>query len=378
MAALTEEQELLREQAKNWAAEEAPVSKLREMRDSGNTLGFDDKTWKSMAEMGWAGIIIPEEYGGVDMGYLTFGVVLEELGRQLTASPLVASGLAGATALLLAGNDPQKQAWLPKIAEGSVIATLAVDETNHHDPAKIAIKAEEVEGGYRLSGRKTHVLEGGAADVFIVAARSAGAPGERAGISLFLVDANASGISRQLLCSADSRGYANVDFDGVIVDADALMGAEGAAGDTLEVILDRARAGLAAEALGTASQSFDMTLHYLKNRVQFGQVIGGFQALGHRAAGLYTRMEMTRSCVEAALQAIDSGDEDAAQMCSLAKAKVGGFIHEMSNEMIQMHGGIGMTDEFDAGLYLKRARALEFTWGSQSYHRDRFATLAGI
>ncbi len=378
MAALTEEQSLLKEQAKAWARDEASVAKFREMRDSGNEFGFDKATWASIGEMGWAGIVVPEEFGGVDMGYLTFGVVLEELGRQLTASPLLASGLVGATALVLGGSEDQKQAWLPKIADGTATVTLAVDEGPRHAPARTALAAEKTGSGYALRGHKLHVLEGMSADAFVVAARTSGSPGDSAGISLFLVEAGASGLSRQRLITADSRGYASVGFDGVEVASDALLGEVDRGAEVLDAILDRGRAGLAAEMLGTAAQSFDMTLDYLKNRVQFGQVIGSFQALGHRAAGLFTEMEMARSCVEAALQAIDDGSDDVAQLCSLAKCKAGDFLHHMSNELIQIHGGIGMTDEFDAGLYLKRARALEATFGNQAFHRDRYATLIGI
>ncbi len=378
MAALTEEQALLQEQARSWARDEAPVSKFREMRDSANAHGFDKGTWASIGEMGWAGIVVPEAFGGVDMGYLTFGVVLEELGRQLTASPLLASGLAGATALVLGGSEAQQEAWLPKVADGTAIVTLAIDDGPRHAPARTALEAVAEKGGYTLNGRKTHVLEGMAADVFIVSARTSGAVGETAGISLFLVPADAPGITRDRLVTADSRGYATVTFAGVEVPADALLGAADEGAEVLDAILDRARAGLAAEMLGTAARSFEMTLDYLKNRVQFGQVIGSFQALGHRASGLYIEMEMARSCVEAALQAIDDGADDVALLCSLAKSKAGDFLHHMSNELIQIHGGIGMTDEFDAGLYLKRARALEATYGNQAFHRDRYATLVGI
>ncbi len=378
MAALTEEQSLLKDQAKSWARDEAPVSKFREVRDSGNEFGFDKATWSSIGEMGWAGIVVPEEFSGVEMGYLTFGVVLEELGRQLTASPLLVSGLVGATALVAGGNDAQKKHWLPKIADATAIVTLAIDEGPRHAPDRTALAARRKDDGFVLSGHKVHVLEGMSADAFIVAARTSGAPGEGVGISLFLVDARASGVSRQRRRTADSRGYAHVIFDGVEVSSEALMGAVDQGEVILQATLDRARAGLAAEMLGTAAQSFDMTLDYLKNRVQFGQVIGSFQALGHRAAELFTEMEMTRSCVEAALQAIDAGSEDTPQLCSLAKCKAGDFLHHMSNELIQIHGGIGMTDEFDAGLYLKRARALETTWGNQAFHRDRYATLMGF
>ncbi len=378
MAALTEEQELLKEQAKSWARDEAPVAKFREMRDGGNEHSFDKATWESIREMGWAGIVVPEAYGGVDMGYLTFGVVLEELGRQLTASPLLASGLIGATALALGGSEEQKQAWLPRIAEGSVVVTLAVEEGARHAPDRTALRAEKSDGGFRLSGRKVHVLEGTAADAFVVTARTGGAPGDENGLSLFLVEGDAQGLTRQRLATADSRGYANLGFDATPVPVDGLIGTLDGGAPLLHAILDRGRAGLAAEMLGVAGQAFDMTLDYLKNRIQFGQVIGSFQALGHRAAGLFTEMEMARSCAEAALQALDAGDDDAATLCSLSKAKVGDFLHHMSNELIQIHGGIGMTDEFDAGLYLKRARALEATFGNQAFHRDRYATLMGF
>ena len=190
--------------------------------------------------------------------------------------------------------------------------------------------------------------------------------------------AGSTGVSRSALSMLDSRGYANVSFDNVSVSADSVLGAVGGAAQPLEDILDRARAGLGAEMLGTAAQAFDMTLDYLKTREQFGRVIGSFQALGHRAAGLFTSMELTRSCVEAALQAIDAGAPDVAAMTSLSKAKVGDFLHEMSNQLIQIHGGIGMTDEFDAGFYLKRARVLEHLFGNQAFHRDRYATLLGF
>ncbi len=378
MAALTEEQTLLKEQARSWALEEAPVSKLREMRDGGVEKGFDDATWAAIGELGWPGILVSEEHGGVDMGFLTFGVVLEELGRQLTASPLLASGLVGASALRLAGSELQQKTWLPKIADGRAVVALAVDEGPRHAPAATALQASETGDGFRLRGEKTHVLEGLAADALVVAARTRGTPGSADGISLFLVEADAKGISRARLHLADSRGYARIAFDDVEVGRDALLGPLHGGGPILDRILDRGRAGLAAEMLGTAAQSFDMTLDYLKTRVQFGQVIGSFQALGHRAASLFTEMEMARSCVEAALQALDDEAEDVAALCSLAKAKAGDFLHRMSNELIQIHGGIGMTDEFDAGLYLKRARAAEATWGNSSFHRDRYATLMGF
>ncbi|WP_337188483.1 acyl-CoA dehydrogenase family protein [Phenylobacterium sp.] len=364
MAVLTEEQSMLRDAAKSWVQEKSPVTAFRKVRDSGAELGYDVAAWNEMAEMGWAGVIIPEEFGGSNFGYLSLGLVLEELGRTLTASPLIASGLAGASALILGGSDAQKGEWLPKLADGSAVATLAVDEGPHHRPDKVEAS---VSGG-KLNGKKVFVLEGMAADVFVVSAKDGG------NIELYLVKADAAGVSRQKLSLADSRGAANVTFENVAVsDADKLSG--GAA--LLEKVLDRARAGLSAEMLGAAIQAFETTLDYLKTRVQFGQVIGSFQALQHRAAKMFTELELARSAVEAALAAIDADSPDVPELASLAKAKMGDTFHLVSNEMVQMHGGIGMTDAHDAGFYLKRARAAEAAFGNQAFHRDRYARING-
>jgi alkylation response protein AidB-like acyl-CoA dehydrogenase len=377
MAVLTEEQSMLRDAAKTWTQEKSPVSAFRKMRDSGAPLGYDPAAFAEMAEMGWTGVIIPEEYGGSDFGYLSLGLVLEELGRTLTASPLLATGLAAASALILGGTDAQKEAWLPKIASGEAVGTLAIEEGPHHAPEKVALAATKSGAGYTLSGKKTFVLEGMAANVFVVSARTSGKPGDKDGITLFLVPADAKGVSRHALKLADSRGAANVAFENVEVGADAVLGTADKGGELLEKVLDRARAGLAAEMLGSAAQAFDTTLDYLKTRVQFGQVIGSFQALQHRAAKMFTDLELARSCVEAALAAIDNDSPDVPELVSLAKAKVGDTLHLVSNEMVQMHGGIGMTDAHDAGFYLKRARAAEATFGGQAYHRDRYARING-
>ncbi|MEJ0027478.1 MAG: acyl-CoA dehydrogenase family protein [Rhizomicrobium sp.] len=375
MAVLNEEQTLIRDAAKSWVQEKSPVTAFRKLRDSDNEDGFDRAAWREMAELGWAGILVPEEFGGVGLGYLTLGLVLEETGRTLTASPLISTALTATTALLLAGSDAQKQTYLPAIAEGKLIATLAVDEGPHHAPEKIALAGTDGGNGkVMLNGKKTFVLDGGTADLIIVAARTSGKPGDKGGITLVLVDGKASGLTRQKLKTVDSRGYANLTFQDVQGD---VLGTSNQGGGILETTLDRARAGLAAEMLGQAMQSFEVTLDYLKTREQFGQKIGTFQALQHRAAKMFTDLELARSCVEGALSAIDRDANDVAQLASLAKAKVGDLVHLVSNEMVQMHGGIGMTDAHDAGLYLKRARAQEATFGGSSYHRDRYATLLG-
>src|SRR6185312_6800182 len=377
MAVLTEEQSMLRDSARSWVQEKSPVKAFRDMRDAGMPLGYDPAAFAEMAEMGWTGVIIPEEYGGSNFGYLGMGLILEETGRTLTASPLLSSALAAASAIILGGSEAQKSAYLTKIASGELVATLAIDEGPHHAPEKVALEAKKSDSGYTLNGSKSFVLEGMAAGLYVVSARTSGKAGDKDGITLFLVPTDAKGLERKALKLADSRGAANVTFSNVAVGADAVLGEADKGWDLLEKTLDRARAGLAAEMLGAASQAFDVTLDYLKTRVQFGQVIGAFQALQHRAAKMFTDLELARSCVEAALTAIDNGAPDTAELVSLAKAKMGDTLHLVSNEMVQMHGGIGMTDAHDAGLYLKRARAAEASYGGQSYHRDRYARLNG-
>ncbi len=361
MAVLSEEQSMLRDAAKSWVQEKSPVTAFRKMRDSGAELGYDVAAWNEMAEMGWAGVIIPEEYGGSNFGYLSLGLILEELGRTLTASPLLSSGLAAASALILGGSDAQKSAWLPKIAEGTAVGALAIDEGAHHAPGKVAAAVSDG----KLSGAKTFVLEGMAANILIVSAKGPD------GVGLFLVKADDAGVKRTRLSLADSRGAANIEFKGAT--AEALSGGEA----LIDKVLDRARAGVAAEMLGSAVQAFETTLDYLKVRVQFGQVIGSFQALQHRAAKMFTDLELARSTVEAALAAIDADSPDVPELVSLAKSKMGDTFHLVSNEMVQMHGGIGMTDAHDAGFYLKRARAAEAAFGNQAFHRDRYAKIQG-
>ncbi len=377
MAVLTEEQTMLRDAAKGWTQDSAPVGALRKLRDGGSKQSFDPAAWSEMGAMGWAGVIVPEEHDGSAFGYLGLGLILEETGRNLVASPLLSTALVAASALVLGGSDAQKAAWLPKIAAGEIVATLAVDEGAHHAPLNTALSATTSGDGFVLNGTKTFVLDGDAADLLVVAARTSGAAGDSEGITLFLVPGDAPGVTRTHLTLVDSRGAARIAFDGVQIGAEAALGEIGKGWAILEPMLDRAYAGLAAEMLGTATAAFEITLDYIKTRTQFGQVIGTFQALQHRAAKLFTDLETTRSCVEAALEAADAGG-DTRLLASLAKAKASEVLHLASNEMVQMHGGIGMTDAHDAGLYMKRARVAEALFGSASFHRDRYARLSGF
>lgn len=374
MAILSDEQSMLRDAARGWVDVRSPLSAFRKIRDSGSPLHFDTQSWREQSALGWAGIIIPEEYGGSDFGFLSMGLVLEELGRTLVASPLLASGLVAASAIILGGDGAQKQEWLPAIAEGRAIATLAYEEGAAHAPENIATTAVPLRAGFKISGKKSFVVDALAAGLFIVSARTPDGSGADQAIELFLVRGDAPGITKQALNIMDSRGYANLEFRDV---EGQRLGAGGSGWSTLETTLDRARAGIAAEMLGSASQAFAITLEYLKTRVQFDSLIGSFQALQHRAARMFMELELSRSAVEAALQAVDTGTPDMPELVSLAKAKIGETLQLVTNEMIQMHGGIGMTDEHDAGLFLKRARVCEAMYGNQAYHRNRYADILG-
>lgn len=371
---LSEEQKILKDSAREFVRDRAPVNRLRKTRDDKKN-GRDEELWRSMIELGWTGIIVPEEHGGAGLGYVGLGLVLEETGRTLATSPLLSTAMIGASALLLGGSDTQKKAWLPKIASGAVTTALAVDEASHHNPSKVATTATKSGTVWKLSGSKRFVADGHTAALFIVAARSSGKPGDTKGISLFLVEASASGLNRQELHTVDSRGAADLTFKDMSAE---LLGTADEGATLLDAILDRGRIGLAAEMLGQAQEAFEFTTEYLKTRKQFGQVIGGFQALQHRAAKMFTEIEMTRSCVLAALDALDHNTSNIAEWASLAKARASDTLHLVSSETVQMHGGIGMTDAHDAGFYLKRARVAEALYGGESFHRDRYARTLGF
>jgi acyl-CoA dehydrogenase len=372
---LTEEQTLLRDSARSFFGETAPVAEFRKLRDQKNSDGFSRDLWSAMVEMGWAGIIIPEEYGGLDFGFQGLSIVLEESGRTLAASPLVASVLLGALTVNLGGSEAQKSEILPKVADGSLLMAVAIDEGPHFDPKKTVLAATQSCDGFTLSGTKTFVLDGHVADKIVVLARTSGSAGEVSGLTLFLLDGGAKGLKREKLSMLDSRNAALLTFDKVTVNKTDVLGQVGGGMDILGPVLDRASIGIASEMVGSASHIFEMTLEYLKERRQFGQLIGSFQSLQHRAAHMFSRLEMSKSVVVEAASAVDEGSNEIPSLASLAKAFVNETMNEVSREGIQMHGGIGMTDEHDVGLFLKRARVVEHTFGSASYHRDRYAQL---
>jgi alkylation response protein AidB-like acyl-CoA dehydrogenase len=368
---------LVQDTAQSFFAEKSPVKALRALRDTQDADGFSRPLWREMAGLGWTGFVVPEEYGGSGFGLVGLGLVMEAAGRTLAASPLLSTALVGASALVLAGSANQKQTHLPGLVAGDTVFALALEEGPHHAPARIATAARRAGGGYRLTGRKTFVLDGHVADTLIVAARTAGSPGETAGITLFLVPGDAPGVNRERLVMVDSRNAAAVTLDDVEVADEAALGPIGGGFGVLDAVLDRARAGLAAEMLGSAAECFERTVQYLKDRKQFDVPIGSFQALKHRAAQMFCELEVTRSAVLAALSAFDEGANDAAALASLAKTKANDTFFLVGNEGVQMHGGIGMTDEHEIGFFTKRARVALATFGTSAFHRDRHAGLMG-
>ena len=376
---LNEEQTMLRDTAKDFCTNNAPIQQLRKLRDSKDANGFDTQTWNKMVELGWSGIPFPEAFGGLNFGYKGLGVVTEETGRTLAASPLFASVWVGGTAINIGGSDEQKSELLPQVAAGELLLALALEEGNRHAPYQIGTKAERSGAGYKLTGRKVFVLDGHIAHKLIVAARTSGGDGDRAGITLFVVDAGAAGVARTRTTMVDSRNACIVELVGVAVGADAVLGRVDGGADVLDPTLDIARIGLAAEMLGSLQECFERTVEYLKTREQFGVPIGSFQGLKHRAANMFCEVELSKSVVLEALTALDEQRDGAeiAKLASLAKAKVGEANHLISREGIQMHGGIGMTDEFDIGFFMKRHAVAEQTFGDTNYHRNRYGELEG-
>jgi acyl-CoA dehydrogenase len=375
---LSEDQELLAKTAMDFVRTHSPVSRMRALRDSQDPIGFSRELWKQMAELGWVGILIPEAYGGAGMGLADLAVVLEALGRTLAPEPFLSTVLLGGQLLTTAGSEEQKQAWLPGIATGDKILTVAYQEArSRYDLNRVTAKAELEGTSWRLSGEKIQVLDGHTADALIVSARTAGGQDDSDGITLFLVPRDTPGLTVTRQQRIDSRAVALVSLDGVKVSSESMIGSPGAECKVLSQVVDRATVGLCAEMLGGMTQIFESTLAYLKTRQQFGVLIGTFQALKHRAARLFMEIELARSSVMAAARATDAGDKEFASLVSLAKARCSDTFILAANEGIQMHGGIGMTDEHDVGFYLKRARVAEMTFGDAAWHRDRWARLQG-
>jgi alkylation response protein AidB-like acyl-CoA dehydrogenase len=372
---LTEEQSMLRDSARGLIGDKAPVSHLRHLRDSRDATGFSRELWKSFADMGFAGLLVPENHGGSGLGCVEAGVIMEEIGRTLMPSPFLSTAVLAASALSRGGSAAQKAEHLPKISTGELLATLAVDEGSKHRPLQTRLQAARSGNGFRLNGSKAFVVDGHVADLLIVAARTAGSAGEREGLTLFLVDPRTKGVATERTIMVDSHDAARIDFDNVEVNADHVLGEVDQGFALLEGVLNIGRGAVASEMVGLSEEVFGRTVSYLKERKQFGKAIGEFQALQHRAAQLYIDIEITRAAVLKALQTLDGDVANAAAAVAVAKARAGATATRAVQEGVQMHGGMGMTDQFDIGFFMKRARVCEELFGDANFHADQLARM---
>lgn len=377
---LNEEQQLLQRSAQDFFSKNMPVSELRKLRDSDDELGYSKSHWQQMVELGWTGIMVAEEYGGLDFGYQGLGLLLEASGRTLASSPLFSSCALGASALVIAGNEMQKSELLPSIVAGEILLALALEESASHGAERTKTRARKTAGGYQISGDKTFVLDGHVSQKLIVVARSSGEVGDKQGLTLFLLDTEAKGVTIDRLKMVDSRNASNIHFNNVEVSEAAILGTVNEAYEVLQNILSIGQICLAAEMLGGTQEAFERTVEYIKTRQQFDVHLGSFQSLQHRAAQMYVEIELIKSVVTEALSAIDEGvrGDELAKYASLAKAKVAQVYNLVSSEAVQMHGGIGMTDEEEIGFFIKRARVAEHTLGDIRYHQNRYGEMIGL
>ena len=377
MLTLDDDLMMLKDAAQAFLSDASPVSAFRSLRDSRDARGFNAELWRGYAEMGWTGMIVPETSGGNAIGHVGVAVLAEEMGRRLVASPFLSTAVVAASLLAQLDAGSEAASRLSAIAAGSCIVALAVDEAGKHDDKAIALSAGAEGDGFRIDGRKTMVMDGHVADMFLVAARTSGEPDSSDGITLFLVDKDMPGLRISRTMTVDSRNFAQLQFTEVTVAAQNAIGPVGGGYPLLRRALDAGCVALAAEMLGIAQECFERTVQYLSDRQQFGRSIGANQALQHRAAHLYCEIELVRSAVLAAAQALDGQVEDAGAIASVAKAKANEVAKLAVNEAVQMHGGIGMTDEFDIGLFMKRARVCAELFGDTAFHADRVALARG-
>ncbi|MGY3441037.1 MULTISPECIES: acyl-CoA dehydrogenase family protein [unclassified Bradyrhizobium] len=374
---LTEEQSMLRDSARGLIRDKAPVAHLRSLRDAKDATGFSRELWKTFAEMGFSGLLVPDQFGGSGLGCVEAGIVMEEIGRTLMPSPFLATSVLAASALSRGGSEAQKAQHLPKIADGSLLAALAIDEGAKHRPLQTKLQATRAGNGFKLSGDKAFVVDGHTADLLIVAARTGGSAGDKNGLTLFLVDPRAKGLAVERTAMVDSHNAARIVFDNVEVDADHVLGEVDQGFALLEGVLNIGRGAVASEMVGLSDEVFGRTVTYLKERKQFGKAIGEFQALQHRAAQLYIDIEITRAAVMKALQALDADLGKAATAVAVAKARAGTTATLAVQEGVQMHGGMGMTDQFDIGFFMKRARVCQELFGDSNFHTDQLASGKG-
>ena len=375
---LSEDQQMLADSMRQFARKESPLTRLRAMRK--NALGWEKPMWKRLGEQGWLGILYPEALGGFGGSFVEMMLILEQTGATLMSEPVLASAVLGGLPILYAGNDAQKKQYLqPMIAGDTSLALAFAESESRYGVENTALTAVKSGNGYTLNGAKCWVPNGQGADHIVVVARTSGKVGDRDGLSLFVVPAKTDGLTVKTVQGMDSHKYGNLTFKDVKTDAGALLGAEGKAYSIVERVLDYGAAAAVAEGVGIAQEMLMMTVGYLNTRKQFGVLIGSFQGLQHRAVDMFVEAELVRSmAIEAAIK-VDSPDEEERKgVVSAAKTQlsIGGKF--VSQQSLQLHGGIGVTDEHDIGLYFKRMHHLNILCGDEMYHAARYASLPGF
>ena len=367
---INEEQKMLKESTKEFLDSKSPLSSMRNLRDN-NFQTYNKDLWVEMVEMGWTSLTIPEKYNGLNFGYVGLGQVLEEMGRKLTVSPIISTVLMSSTLINLSKNEILKTKLFQEIMNGSKLLTLAHEEGKHHNSNSLDTLISIEEDFFVLNGKKNFVIDGSISDYLIVSAKDESG----SNTLIVLVDADTNGIKFNHKVHMDSRTYSDITFNNVKIEKDNFLSSNGDGFSILDKTFDIARIGLASEMLGSVQEAFEITMAYLKEREQFGVKIGSFQALQHRSALMFGEIELCKSIVLKALQSIDSNDSNLSKYASLAKAKLGMVFKLVSNEAVQMHGGIGVTDDADIGFFLKRARVVQRILGDSNYHLDRLAKI---
>ncbi len=373
---LSKEQKMIVDSVSGFVKDDAGVERFRKLRTDDH--GWDPRVWEQMGDTGWLGITFPEEYGGIDGTFVDLALILEQLGRGLAPEPIIPSVVLAGQLILLRGSEEQKQELLPPMLEGKTSYAFAHSERqSRYNPTDVALEASESQDGYELSGEKVWVLNGHAAEQIVVSARTSGEQMDRDGISLFVVPADAPGLTKTPVRGMDGHLSAFLTFDKVAVPESARLGASGDSAEAIEFVLDRAAAAACAEAQGCLQELFKRTVQYLKEREQFGKKIGSFQALQHKAADMFAETELCKSTMILAAIRADETEDPTVRQADISTAKVqlgtGGWL--VQENAIQLHGGVAITDEFDIGLFFKRVRVLQGLFGDVDYHVDRFQGL---
>ena len=371
---LSPDQELLQQSAAEFLAAECPPTLVRET--AGDEEGYPRALYRKMAELGWMGLVVPEAHGGAGLGQLELALLCEQLGRAVVPGPFFSSAVLATLAILHGGSSAQKKRWLPRLASGAAVGTLALlEESDRLDAAGVALRARARGGGWALSGTKLFVTDAHVADVLVVAARTAGR--DEDGVTLFLVPRDTPGVKVLPLPSIDvTRRPMEVRFENVELAKDAVLGAAGRGWKPLARVLDAAAVMLAADSLGGAQRALELAVDYAKVREQFGRVIGSFQAMKHMAAEMVSEIEPARALVWYAAYAADALPREAPRAAVMAKACLSDVYSRVANRAVQMHGGIGFTWEHDLHFWFKRAKWNELAYGDATWHRERVAALA--